>query len=209
MKINQVNFNVEASLKEIWHILPLFTQNFLSLWVFGKHWFGREQYLTDNPRKKRATDGEYEHRVGVQWAGVRCSHLGQVPQAVLKHWPMAYCLLQTHFSSREIKTAAWQGTPSKNCMIPMAEPTDAWQQVRVMGVTFPHKKMTMSTPVDSGYSEQRMDAQVRQGEVLLMPCVWGSYPSHTISLSPNFFTYKIEMLGISHPCGMAKENHLA
>lgn len=33
MKINQVNFNMEASLKEIWLFLPLFTQDFLSLWV--------------------------------------------------------------------------------------------------------------------------------------------------------------------------------
>ena len=54
MKVNQVDFHMEASLKEIGHTLPLFTQNFLSLWV------GRKQYLTDDyPRKKEgATDGD-------------------------------------------------------------------------------------------------------------------------------------------------------
>ena len=63
MQVNQVGFHMEASLKEIWCTSPLFIQNFFSLWVFGKHRFGRKQYLTDDyPRKKGgATDGDNQH----------------------------------------------------------------------------------------------------------------------------------------------------
>lgn len=63
------------------------------------------------------------------------------------------------------------------------------------------KRCYALTPVDNGYSNQRWTLKTDsiRFQSLLMPWV-RSCSGYTISLSPNFLTYQMKMMGISHPC---------
>lgn len=93
---------MEVSLKEIWHILLLFTQDFPSLQDFRKYWIGSAQYLTDDYlRKKRATDGDTQHRAGVQQVSAWCSDSVQVLQTIQKPGLWSDYLLLARLSSSD------------------------------------------------------------------------------------------------------------
>ena len=192
---------MEASLKEIGHTLPLFTQNFLSLWVFGKHQFGRKQYLTDDyPRKKGgATDGDNQQsRSAEGWCAEYTSGTSSTNYVsqnladgfnVDKH--ISAPVGPRQLPSRADLQTVWVLWLSKQV---------SWQLIREQGVTFPHRKITSGTNscrqrvfrTEDGCSGQ---AGVSSSTYTCPMC------GYIIFLSPYVLTHNMQTVGISYACG--------
>ena len=170
--------------------------------MFGKHRFGRKQYLTDDyPRKKGgATDGDNQHsRSAEGWCAEYTSGTSSTNYFLQK---LAYGFnVDKHISApvgprqlpsrADLQQTAWVLWLSRQV---------SWQLIREQGVTFPLKKITSCT------SSCRQGGILNRGWMLrsgrgqfqypLLPYVWVSDPGYIISLSPHVLTHKMEMLGI-------------
>lgn len=152
---------------------------------FGKHQFGRKQYLTDDqPRKKRATDGDNRHRAGVQWISVLCSHLGRVPQTIQKTGLWIHC---TNTSRLQWNSNSYPAEQTFN-MVPTAEQTPASGGMKeTWECAFRTRQWCWELiPIDGGYWKHRIDAHIRQRYVPTPThALWmGFYPGYVISLIP-------------------------
>lgn len=165
VEINHINFNME-----VWKKYDVFTQDFLSLWVFRKHWIGREQCDRWLAQKEESHKWGHEHRAGVQQVSVWCPHLGQAPHSIQKAGLSAHCLILTYLSSSDTQTDALRADLQQSAWF-------LWlsrHRYLIAWKGWEWKRCYALTPVDNGYSNQRwmLKTDSIRFQSVLMPCGW-------------------------------------